>query len=89
MTSLRPTGQRILVQPTPTPIVSRGGIHLDVSYQPPTGRGKVVAVGQCVTDLKVGDDVAYRWSCVTDVEWNGGKLALLKVDDLTGILENV
>lgn len=84
--NLRPYGEKILVQPTPPPAVSRGGIYLDVSYQPPTGRGKVVAVGRTVNDIQIGDDVAYRWSCVTDVEWNGGKLALLKVDDLTGIL---
>lgn len=86
---LRATGERILVEPILAPKVSRGGIHLDVAYQAPSGRGVVISVGAKIEDVKPGDQVSYRWAHCTDVPYDGKTFGLVSACDIIGIVEEI
>ncbi len=58
MTTLQPTGSRILVQiAKPTEKIVGGVILPESSRQDESTRGTIVAVGPKVTDVKAGDTI--------------------------------
>lgn len=84
----RPTGQRLLVVPTPAPEKTSGGIHLPGQWAQPTGQATVVATGGMVTDLKPGDTVFYAWIDGREVEHDGRMMRLLHQNEILAVSEN-
>lgn len=94
--NLKPTGNKVLVEPFPPPEKSTGGIMLPTQYQLPSGVGRVLAVGPgkynrkgvlVPVDLQPGDVVQYRWIDGREIEWDGKMLKILTTDELIGVNE--
>jgi chaperonin GroES len=83
---LRPTGNRVLVEPLPAAEKSSGGILLSVAYQQPNTQGIIVAIGGTVQELKVGNWVAYNWINGIEVEHDGKTVSLLPADAVLAVL---
>ncbi|HEX4647173.1 MAG TPA: co-chaperone GroES family protein [Verrucomicrobiae bacterium] len=89
---LKPTGNKVLVQPIPPPLLSSGGITLPVAYQTPASEGIVIAVGPgrynrkgflVATDLQPGDRVMYSWINAIETELDGA--VILRSDQIIAI----
>lgn len=66
--------------------VSRGGITLVGSAQEKSKTGKVVAVGPDVKGVDVGDSVIFELHTGIDVELDGKKLYVFKVENIIGVI---
>lgn len=94
-TSLRPLGDRVLVNIKTAEEKTVGGILLPVTAQSKPNGGEVVAVGEGHSAGKVkvdiivkpGAQVIYSKYAGTEVEFDGSKHLILKEDDIVGILE--
>lgn len=60
MSTLKPLADRIIVQRFDAETKSRGGLIIPDSVQEKPQRGKVVAIGMQVKELKVGDVVLFK-----------------------------
>lgn len=96
MLKLKPTGDKILVEPLPPPPKSAGGIMFADQYQLPSGTGRVVAVGPgkynrkgvlVPVDVQPGDVVQYRWVDGREVEWEGVAYKILSAEEVIGVEE--
>jgi chaperonin GroES len=87
MSTLRPTGNRVLVQPLQASSKSAGGIHLAETWLQPSGRGIILGVGGRVQDgqLKPGARVFYSWINGVEVEHEGRTCRLLHAEELLGV----
>lgn len=84
---LRPTGNKVLIQPLEVPQKTHGGLFLAEGWQQPSGRAVVIAVGARVQDenLKPGVRVFYSWIDALDVEHDGFKCRLLHEGQIIGV----
>jgi chaperonin GroES len=85
--TLRPLGERILVEPLAEPETTEGGlIRPDVAKERPVV-GKVVAVGLGIVAVPtVGDLVLFSKFGGTEVEVAGKRLLLLLIDEVLAIV---
>ncbi|KAF5743116.1 20 kDa chaperonin chloroplastic [Tripterygium wilfordii] len=94
-TSIKPTGDRVLVKIKTVEEKTDGGILLPTSAQSKPQGGEVVAVGEGKTlgktkvdiSVKTGTQVVYSKYAGTELEFNGSNHLILKEDDIVGILE--
>jgi chaperonin GroES len=94
--SLKPLGDRIVVQPIEQEEITAGGIVLPETAKEKPQQGKVLAVGpgardedgeRIPMDVKVGDKVLYAKYGGTEFKMDGKKLLILRESDLLAILE--
>ncbi len=94
--SIRPLGDRILVQRVEEESTSAGGIIIPDSAKEKPQEGKVIAVGTGrVTDVgktqpldvKKGDKVLFGKYSGTEVNLDGTEHLIIREDDVLGILE--
>lgn len=93
---LKPTNDRVVVQPMDAPTQTETGIYLAESARDPYLRGTVVATGpgkpldsgdRAAMFVSVGDVVVVppgRWQ---EFEVNGEKIVLVNEEDILGIIE--
>lgn len=81
--SLRPTGNRVLLEPVPVPAITKGGIHMPDTWQQPSGTAFVLAVGAKCEHVKPGDVVYYSWINAQDIGHNGKTYRLIPEPLLT------
>lgn len=95
-TSIRPIGDRILVQPMEENEQVKGGIIIPDSAKEKPQNAKVIALGTGKTDkdgkkvpfeVKVGDIVLISKYGGTEVKLDGEKFTLLREDDVLGIIK--
>lgn len=88
---LKPLEDRVIVKTVDKEDVTASGIVLPDSAQEKPQRGKVIAVGDGVTDkhgkripldLKKGDEVIYSKYGGTEVKIEGEELLIMKVSDI-------
>ena len=94
--SIRPLGDRILVQRVEEESTTAGGIIIPDTAKEKPQEGKVVAVGNGRTtddgktqplDVKKGDKVLFSKYAGTEVNLDGAEHLIIREDDVLGIIE--
>ncbi len=94
--SLKPLGDRLVVEPIEQEEITAGGIVLPETAKEKPQQGKVLAAGpgarddegkRIEMDVKVGDKVLYAKYAGTEFKLDGKKLLILRESDLLAILE--
>ncbi|MEW6028100.1 MAG: co-chaperone GroES [Chloroflexota bacterium] len=94
--SLKPLGDRLVVEPIEQEEVTAGGIVLPETAKEKPQQGKVLAAGpgardedgkRIAMDVKVGDKVLYAKYSGTEFKLDGKKLLILRESDLLAIID--
>jgi len=94
--SLKPLGDRLVVEPIEQEEVTAGGIVLPETAKEKPQQGKVLAAGpgarddegkRIAMDVKVGDKVLYAKYGGTEFKMDGKKLLILRESDLLAVIE--
>lgn len=94
--SLKPLGNRVVVEPIEEEEVTASGIVLPETAKEKPQKGKVLAVGpgernedgeRVPLDVDEGDTVLFAKYAGTEIKMDGKKLLILRESDLLGILE--
>jgi chaperonin GroES len=94
--SLKPLGDRVVVEPIEQEEVTAGGIVLPETAKEKPQQGKVLAAGpgardeggkHVEMDVKVGDKVLYAKYAGTEFKMDGKKLLILRESDLLAVIE--
>ncbi len=94
--SLKPLGDRVVVEPIEQEETTAGGIILPETAKEKPQRGSVVATGpgarddqgkRIALDVKEGDVVLFAKYAGTEFKVDGKKLLILKESDLLAIVE--
>jgi len=95
-TSIKPLGNRLVVEPIEQEDVTASGIVLPDTAKEKPQTGKVLAAGpgdhddagkRIAMDVKVGDKVLFAKYAGTEFKMDGKKLLILRETDLLGIIE--
>jgi chaperonin GroES len=93
--SLKPLGNRVVVEPIEQEDVTAGGIVLPETAKEKPQKGKVLSVGpgdrdedgkRIPMDVSVGDSVLYAKYAGTEIKIDGKKLLILRETDLLAIV---
>ena len=93
--SLKPLGDRVVVEPIEQEEVTAGGIVLPETAKEKPQQGNILAVGpgsrdedgeHIQMDVKVGDKVLYAKYSGTEFKVDGKKLLILRESDLLAIV---
>ena len=93
--SLKPLGNRIIVEPAESEEVTAGGIVLPETAKEKPQKGSVLAAGPGERDddgdyipmeVKVGDTVLFAKYSGTEIKLDGKKLLILRESDLLAIV---
>lgn len=88
--SLKPLGDRVLIEPAPAEEKTASGIIIPDTAKEKPLKGKVVAAGEGKKDepmtVKVGDDVIYGQYSGTEIKLDGNTYLIMKEADIYGIL---
>ncbi len=94
--SLKPLGNRVVVEPIEEEEVTAGGIVLPETAKEKPQRGKVLAVGpgdrddngkRIPLDVKEGDTVLFAKYAGTEIKMDGKKLLIMRESDLLAIMD--
>jgi chaperonin GroES len=94
--SLKPLGDRVVVEPIEQDEITAGGIVLPETAKEKPQQGKVVAAGpgardedgkRIALDVKVGDTVLFAKYAGTEFKLDGKKLLILRESDLLAIID--
>jgi chaperonin GroES len=94
--SLKPLGDRVVVEPIEQEEVTAGGIVLPETAKEKPQQGNVVAAGpgardddgkHIEMDVKVGDKVLYAKYAGTEFKMDGKKLLILRESDVLAVIE--
>ncbi|MFB6231667.1 MAG: co-chaperone GroES [Salinibacter sp.] len=95
MTSIRPLGDRVVVQPEPAEEKTESGLYIPDSAQEKPQRGTVRAIGEGRVEdgtriemtVEEGDEVLYGKYAGTEVTLNGEEYLIMRESDIFGIVE--
>lgn len=94
--SIKPLGNRVVVEPIEQEEVTSGGIVLPETAKEKPQNGKVLAVGpgerdddgkRIPMDVKEGDTVLFAKYSGTEIKLDGKKVLILRESDLLAIVE--
>ena len=94
--SLKPLGDRVVVQPIEQDEVTTGGIMLPDTAKEKPQKGEILAVGpgarndageRVELDVKVGDTVLYAKYAGTEIKLDGEKVLVLRESDILAIVK--
>ncbi len=94
--SIKPLGNRVVVEPIEQDEVTASGIVLPDTAKEKPQQGMVLAAGpgerdedgdRIAMDVKVGDKVLFAKYAGTELKLDGKKLLILRETDLLGIIE--
>ncbi len=94
--SLKPLGNRVIVEPTEAEEITAGGIVLPDTAKEKPQKGTVLSAGPgerdedgkyIPLDVKSGDVVLYAKYSGTEIKVDGKKLLILRESDLLAIVE--
>ncbi len=95
--SIKPLGDRVVVEPIEQEEITAGGIVLPDSAKEKPQQGNVLAAGpgardedgkRIAMDVKVGDRVLYAKYAGTELKLDGKKLLILRESDILGLVES-
>ncbi len=93
--TIRPLGDRILLQRVEAEDKTAGGILLPESAKEKPKEGKIIAVGdgrmldngeRSSFSVKVGDRVLFSSYAGTEVKVDGGEYLIMREDDILGVI---
>ncbi|HLE52795.1 MAG TPA: co-chaperone GroES [Anaerolineales bacterium] len=93
--TLKPLGNRVVVEPTEQEEVTAGGIVLPETAKEKPQKGTVLAIGpgdrdeggkRIPLDVKEGDTVLFAKYSGTEIKMDGKKLLILRESDLLAIV---
>jgi chaperonin GroES len=93
--SLKPLGNRLVVEPSEQEEVTAGGIVLPETAKEKPQKGNVLAVGpgdrdesgkRILMDVAVGDVVLFAKYSGTEIKMDGKKLLILRESDILAII---
>ena len=88
--TIKPLGDRVLIEPAKAEQVTAGGIIIPDSAKEKPLRGTVKAVGNGTKDeemiLKAGDTVLYGKYAGTELELDGKKLLMMRQNDVLAVI---
>ena len=93
--SLKPLGNRVVVEPIEQEEVTSGGIVLPESAKEKPQKGKILAIGpgdrdedgdRIPMDVSEGDTILYAKYSGTEIKMDGKKLLILRESDILAIL---
>ncbi|GHT32791.1 10 kDa chaperonin [Endomicrobiia bacterium] len=93
---IRPLGEKVLVKPTETKEVKKGGIIIPDTAKEKPQEGEVIAVGAgkktedgkvVALDVKKGDKVLFGKYSGSEVKFNDVEYLIMSQDDILGIIE--
>jgi chaperonin GroES len=96
--SLKPLGNRVVIEPLEAEEVTAGGIVLPETAKEKPQKGKVLSVGpgdrddngkRIAMDVKEGDTVLFAKYAGTEIKVDGKKLLILRESDLLAIVVNI
>ena len=94
--SLKPLGDRLIIEPIEQDDVTVGGIMLPDTAKEKPQKGKILAAGpgsrndageRVEMDVKVGDTVLYAKYAGTEIKLDGEKVLVLRESDILAIVE--
>jgi chaperonin GroES len=94
--SVKPLGDRVLVQPVEQDEVKKGGIIIPDTAKEKPQEGKIVAIGTGKRDengklipfeVKKGDRVLISKYGGTEIKIDGKELLIMREDDILGVIE--
>lgn len=94
--SLKPLGNRVVVEPIEQEDVTAGGIVLPETAKEKPQRGKVLSIGpgdrdeegkRIPMDISVGDTILYAKYSGTEIKLDGKKLLILRENDVLAIVQ--
>jgi chaperonin GroES len=94
--SLKPLGNRVVVEPIEQEDITAGGIVLPETAKEKPQKGKVLSIGpgdrdedgkRIPMDVAVGDTVLYAKYAGTEIKIDGKKLLILRETDLLAIVQ--
>ena len=94
--SLKPLGNRVVIEPIEEEEVTASGIVLPETAKEKPQKGKILSVGpggrneegnRIALDVKEGDKVLFAKYAGTEIKINDKKLLILRESDLLAILE--
>lgn len=95
--SLKPLGNRVVVEPVEEEEVTASGIVLPETAKEKPQRGKILAVGpgernddgeRMPLDVKEGDMVLFAKYSGTEIKMDGKKLLILRESDILAIVQD-
>lgn len=95
--SIKPLGDRVVVEPIEQEEVTAGGIVLPDTAKEKPQQGTVIAAGpgardengnRIPMDVKVGDRILFAKYAGTEIKMDGKKFLILRESDILGIIEN-
>ena len=95
MTSIKPLGDRVVVQPEPAEEKTESGLYIPDSAQEKPQRGTVRAIGEGRVEdgtriemtVEEGDEVLYGKYAGTEVTLEGEEYLIMRESDIFGIVE--
>ncbi|PEN14564.1 co-chaperone GroES [Longibacter salinarum] len=95
MASIKPLGDRVVVQPLEADEKTESGLYIPDSAQEKPQKGTVVAIGPgrvengTKVDMTVseGDEVLYGKYAGTEVTLDGGDFLIMRESDIFGVIE--
>lgn len=85
-TNIKPLGARVLVEKAEVEEKTASGIIIPDSAKETQNRGKVLAIGKDVEDVKVGDTVLYGKYNGTEIKENDKEYMIINSEDLLAIV---
>jgi chaperonin GroES len=94
--SLKPLGDRVVIEPIEQEEVTAGGIMLPDTAKEKPQKGKILAVGpgtrndageRVALDVSVGDVVLFAKYAGTEIKLDGSKVLVLRESDILAIVE--
>ena len=94
--SIKPLGNRVVVEPEEQEDMTSGGIVLPETAKEKPQKGKVLATGpgerdddgkRIPLDVKEGDKVLFAKYSGTEIKLDGKKVLILRESDLLGIID--
>ncbi len=94
--SLKPLGNRLVVEPIEQEEITAGGIVLPETAKEKPQKGKVLSIGpgdrddkgnRIPLDVKAGDTVLFAKYSGTEIKYNSKKLLILRESDVLAILD--
>lgn len=95
--SLKPLGNRVVIEPIEAEEITAGGIVLPETAKEKPQKGKVLSVGpgdrdedgkRIPMDVSTGDTVLFAKYAGTEIKVEGKKLLILRESDLLAIVTN-
>jgi len=85
--NFKPLGERVLVERTEVENKTASGIIIPDNAKEKPQTAKVVAVGDKVEDVRVGDTIMFEQYRGTELKLDGEEYLILNIENVIGILD--